>query len=115
MLAPTGGFALWFREPQEDTVDINQNAKRIVDTSTQEPHRQAKRVIDAAAGDRSPLMDMLDVEPPAPEQPAGPETAEAKLNRMFPRPRRRKPTGTPRTARSHRRGAGNGSSAEPSC
>jgi len=51
-------------------VDINQNAKRIVDLTTDEEQREAKRIADLASGDRSPLMDMLDVEPAEPAEQA---------------------------------------------
>ena len=74
-------------------MDINQSAKRIVDLSTQEHNRKAKRLIDEATGDRSPLMDMLDVEPPpAQGQPSEPEdtpdTAEAKPRSTASAPRK---------------------------
>ncbi len=41
-------------------MDINQSAKRIVDLTTKEHNRRAKRLIDEATGDRSPLMDLVD-------------------------------------------------------
>ena len=68
-------------------MDINQNAKRVVDLATQEHNRKAKGIIDEATGDRSPLMDMLDVEPPAGDEEERAVPAPEKGKRRHPRRR----------------------------